>query len=457
MTAAVAIACLLVACSGDEALTATNATDNPSIRFDSYLGRQPASRALMSDIGDLRATGFGVCAYYTPNGNYAAATAPNFMYNQLVEYRALYGEPYITAWTYFPIKFWPNDYSTGAVDDQDNDSGGNPATGSGADRLSFFAYAPYAETATNGTVAGAPTSGITALTDATDTGDPLVSYTIAASGPDLTDAADILWGVDAATGLPHLNMTKQRTDETVAFAFRHALTRLRLNIRAMVDETTPGTTDPDADTRILVNSIAVSGNAASSARLNLNNTTAYTPLWQNPTGAAMAFTSPSATTINPVIYSHTPLYDRNGAAIDMSSLAAFLGHDAYWDTGDNFSHLPAGVTATAQSVFASTDNAYLFIPLTTTGAQLTDLTFNVNYTVVTRDPALVRNNPAGFSIVTNDISRTLSLATPFQGGKEYTVQLILGVESVAFDAAVSDWTDGTETSVYVPQNEEAAP
>jgi hypothetical protein len=453
------MAMTLVACTADDdAARDSTPADATPLTFDTYLAQTPESRAIIDDIDALRAVGFGVYAYYTPNGDYAPTTEPNFMYNQHVEYKASFGAPYVTSWTYFPIKFWPNDYSTGAVDDQDDDTGNNPATGSRPDRLSFFAYAPYAEANADGTLTASSSTGITALSANSVNGDPLVSYTITSCRPDLADAPDILWGVDAATGLPHRNLTKQRTDETVAFAFRHALAKLRVYVCAVADEVAPGTGTIDGETRILINSISVSGNATSSAKLNLNNTVANTPIWQEAGSSAVKFKAPTAATINPVIYAHTPLYDRNGAAINMSDISSFLSHTpSYWDTGDNFSHLPAGVSTTPQSIFATDDYAYLFIPLSTASAPLTDLTFNVRYTVITRDPALVRNNPAGFSIVTNDINRTLSLSTPFQGGKEYAVRLLLGMTSVKFEATVNDWGSGDNTEVYIPQNQEKTP
>ena len=109
------------------------------------------------------------------------------------------------------------------------------------------------------------------------------------------------------------------------------------------------------------------------------------------------------------------------------------------------------------AMVGTSGNCGLRLALSTASAPLTDLTFNVSYTVITRDPALVRNDPAGFSIVTNDINRTLSLATPFQGGKEYAVRLLLGMTSVKFEATVNDWGSGDNTEVYIPQNQEKTP
>ena len=77
------------------------------------------------DLTLLQSKGFGVFAAHTGLHTYAnSSISSNFMHNQKVTYSS-------SNWTYSPIKYWPN------VED------GSDLP----DYISFFAYAPYSETA----------------------------------------------------------------------------------------------------------------------------------------------------------------------------------------------------------------------------------------------------------------------------------------------------------------------
>ena len=206
-------------------------------------------------------TGFGVFAYYTgletygvfqgynnnTEGTKNTAQAPNFMYNQKVYAELSNNASDDIYWTYSPLKYWPNDFSDGKVDNQTP----NAAEGSGENGgyVSFFAYAPYVEsTPATGAVTD-NTTGITAMTNNSTTGDPKITYKLPSN-------VDLLWGTLESAGPNVVNgnnagvshksdgdayeqaikegkeegqytvaadLTKQKIDGQVKFNFIHAL------------------------------------------------------------------------------------------------------------------------------------------------------------------------------------------------------------------------------------------
>lgn len=92
------------------------------IGFDTYLGRDAQTKGAVLDDEVLK-KGFGVSAFYTGQDLIAdwhktdeAFEGPNFMRNQKVSHNG-------TSWEYSPVKYWPT---------------------MEGDKISFFAYAPYA-------------------------------------------------------------------------------------------------------------------------------------------------------------------------------------------------------------------------------------------------------------------------------------------------------------------------
>lgn len=123
----------------------------------------------------------GVLAYFTQGSGFnAASSTPNFMYNQIVTRGS-------GSWEYTPTKYWPANSN---------------------DKLTFFAYAPHNAT------------GLT-LPGSTDAGYPSFTYQVQA-----TEAAqaDLL----LAKPVPD----KTASNGTVNFSFKHALTRVVLNVEA---------------------------------------------------------------------------------------------------------------------------------------------------------------------------------------------------------------------------------
>lgn len=101
------------------------AVDDGAVSFDAYLQRATTRAGYSEDdmkLTSLQTQGFGVFAYYTDNRDYDQLAIPNFMYNTKVTFSSY--------WSYAPVMYWPNEYGNSAISDD-------------ADKVSFFAYAPY--------------------------------------------------------------------------------------------------------------------------------------------------------------------------------------------------------------------------------------------------------------------------------------------------------------------------
>ena len=423
---------LMASCSSsnDDLNGGATQENNIPVTFSSYLGKTATSRAgaagtITTDGANsttsLQTEGFGLFATYTDNAEYTAASGPNFMYNTKVSTKD---------WTYSPLRYWPNETSTKNAD-------GKGATSEGVDRLSFFAYAPYVEaTATTGAVTE-NTVGITALTANNATTDPKVTYVVA---DDPSKSVDLLWGVVPAgttkwsnvtgtdiaitEGKPYLNLIKPNTTQKVNLLFKHALAKLNLNVVGAFDAVTGGT--KDAATKITVASVTIKGTGfKKTAVLNLNNTTANEPLWEDVTSAAT---------------------DNN---INLTVSGDNL-NSKIKDSGNDEAQTVDGVTETAQDLLnadaTTAQKAFMIIP---SSASDKSLEVTIDYYINTTDASLAK----GYSRVENKITKTITGFAP-EAGKNYTLLLSLGMTSVKVSATVSDWTteDGSSTQVDLPIN-----
>ena len=352
--------------------------------------------------------GFGVFTYYTDDQTYAGAVAagknkPNFMYNQGVFYNS-------TAWEYNPVKYWPNEYGSGA------------SSGDRTDRLSFFAYAPYVSEASGD-------EGITAIAPANNAaGDPNVTYVLAT---DPTKVVDLCWAVDAADGFPWIDETKQTVTGDVNFRFLHALARFNVNVRGYFDEvrSTEGavsTDDVDENTKITIEKIEIAGSLYPSGVLNLNNSAAYTANWTLTTAETKTLT------------------------IANSDIAASLKANEGGES--SFPGITVtGVTTTNVNVYtgeapAVADEKYFTI-LPNAGDPKT-LTVKVTYYVTTRDA----NLDGGISCVKNVIQKDITF-DEFLNGKIYNLNVVLGLTTVKLEATVENWdTETTDKDVDLPVN-----
>lgn len=458
-----AMSAMLAACSQtDELSSVVNNTpeESSAISFDVYTSR--ATRAGTASTidnttiktGIHKDDGFGIFAYYTDNGTYDQYYKPNFMYNQQVKW-----DNANTVWTYEPVKYWPNEF-------------GNAAQSDDVDHVSFFAYAPWVNVVPNtgaidvtglspAQTAQAQNYNITGMSHNATTGDPLIKYVV--DWAPLT-SVDLLWGVDATTGLPFMNQVKQGIDGKLTFNLKHALSKLNIQIDAFVDKT-DATNVVDAKTKIWVRSITFEGFATKGA-LNLNNTTADEPLWMDYAG------SNELSTESFTIYDGRKdgkegyaLNDGTATNEKVLGLNSIIVQPGPYDITTNPAVLGAtqnGVTKTAVNLFENaTATAPVFVIPTSETMKVT-----IVYDVETWDDNLsgyLSDGVVHGSTIENKITKTITDGTganlTMVAGKGYQIKLHLGMTSVKVDATVTNWDDANITNpsnVDLPENYLAA-
>jgi len=416
-----ALVLAVAACSGGDE-TATTGSDLQAVGFGAYVNRTTTRGGATGtlDLDALKTEGFGVFAYYTNGHHYNQLSLPDFMYNQQVTYDT-------DQWTYSPVKYWPNE--TGA-----------DAVSADTDYLTFFAYAPYADVdAVSGCVLASPTTGVTALTRAKDSGDPLVSYH---ASFDPAGRVDLCWAT------PVLNMTKPSVAQTVDFNFRHALASLNVQIDADVNVSAHPSEDLDGDTRIWVRSVTFEGFAVK-GQLSLNNST-ESPHWYGP-DCECDLTSRPVT-----------IYDgrrdrHEGVSASLNEQPTGLNDIIVQSAAYGDGSLTAGVTASTVNLFGNALTAQsdpIYVLPTGDAMRVT-----IEYDVETSDAKLISNYLAdgkthGSSIENNITATVTSGGDPItlEAGKQYTIHIHLGMTSVKMDAEVSPWPASAEDTITLPKN-----
>ena len=460
---------LLTACSGVEESADALLTPQPEasqpVTFNAYINRSTkrvsSSSAIAAEAtrggtpgalstasltnldGTHFADGFGVFAYYTDGRLYSQTALPDFMYNQQVLYDA--ASPH--QWAYSPVKYWPNETSAAG-------------STSGADHLTFFAYAPYTDVSpTTGCVTDGSTTGIMGLSRATDSGDPYVRY-YASMKP--TEAVDLCWG------LPCVNETKPAVAANVTFNFKHALAALNVQIDTDVDDASGSHTNaPHGNTRIYVRSITFEG-FADKGQLNLYSTNA--PQWNNM-DCDCDLTSQPITLydgrrdnreaiaealneqkrgLNPAIvqsepYILTPSFGSNPATPGVTNTPVNLFDVSAWPFDD--------AENPTEGEIAARRAAPVYVIPTNDPMRVT-----IVYDVETYDPKLVSqylsDGKTHGSTIENNISADIlngSSPITMEAGHQYTVHLHLGMTSVKVSAKVDDWEFGKNAEVHLPE------
>lgn len=238
------------------------------------------------------------------------------------------------------------------------------------------------------------TNGIAEQSANDAAGAPTISYTVPANE---ANQIDLLWAT------PIKNKVRDHDGDIskkIQFTFNHALCRVGLQARYLADEVNTGGTVGDAvpaATTVYLNSVKFSSAYAASGILSLEDGS-----WSS------------------VVAGSSKDYEREFGA---------------GEAGD--------VVSNENTAYISGDDYIMMIPQ----ASAQSFSVEVTYTVVTTDAALA----AGKSVITNTISTTTTLTA--QHGYTYDFVLVLGLESVKFDApVVSAWTAGDNTEVDLPIN-----
>lgn len=403
--AAIAAASFAIASCNKDGGPSVSVKEASEVSFGIYAPRHvAATRSGAAGVMDntlLQSEGFGVFAFHTDASAgasaYSSTALPNFMWNQHVTYAS-------SAWSYAPIKYWPNEHGSAASSDQ-------------VDKVSFFAYAPYVSASPSG-------EGIIGLSANSAAGDPKVTYKVAAK-PE--DNVDLVWGiapeaiswatanggtVSIAEGMPYIDLVKPETDGVINFLFKHATAKLGFSIIGLFDEGSK-----DANTKITVKSVTIKGNFARQGVLNLNNTSAGVARWESK------------------VYD-----DENVTTLTINSTNNLA--TALIDAGDVvFASQPAGVTASAQNLLD--DDAYFFNLIPGTISEVT-----IDYFVTTDDASLQKT----YSRVENVIRYTFASPLALENNKAYTLQLQLGMTTVKVAATVAAWDGQSPTLIDLPAN-----
>ena len=448
-------AALLASCSvnvGEDPIKNPKSGDPEAVNFSIYVNRGLQTKAgwggvlTLDDLKDeTKANGFGVFAYYGNGALYNETSKPDFMYDQQVTYNTTNN-----VWDYNPVKYWPNEF-------------GEAASSEAADRLTFFAYAPFADvTPSTGVVTGDATTGIIGMSRNISAGDPVVMYSSS-----LTPGAgvDLCWGVAAeaftssvdgdnnsvASGYPFLNVIKPKTGDHLKFEFNHALAQLNVQIDADIDEVAA-----DGKTKIYVRSVTFNGFSMRGS-LNLNSNTTDGPMWYDISGTGKLKREPVT-----VYDGRTDGMEGVETATDMSEKPANLNPVIVQDKPYGDAQLSAGVTATAVNLFnGAADAPVMVIP--TPGVPVT---VTIVYDVETEDNRLTGYLSDGVthgSRVENKITKNITTTQGnmiLSAGKKYVVKLHLGLTSVKFDADVAVWDDTTypdPVDVNLPDNAGTTP
>lgn len=470
-------AMLLAACSSEELNVQTpspDVTDNAAVTFDAYALRGVTRAGTAGDVtnGNIGTTGFGVFAYYTASTPYSKNAKPDFMFNQKVVKTG-------DAWTYEPVKYWPNEF-------------GETAKSDNTDYVTFFAYAPWTDfVPTTGAPVPVTSATVTesvehqqnyniiGIKDNETAGDPIVQYRV---DTDPATSVDLLWGVAAnatdyapiatnnrmqnVTGLPFLNLTKpsDASASKLNFRLQHALAKVKITIDYISDATaaTNTATINKDETRIFLRQASISGLAMEGA-LNLNNTQVDNqnlgiPLWKDIDGEnELAFaeaveffdgrrdgyegTTNGANNMEKLRILNPKLVE-NYAATSTNGEGVVVFGDAK----------NPGVTTEAQSLFTSSADGFFYVIPRNAGQNVDlRLVYDVE-TIDARIAGLLADRVTHGKSIENDITKVAIFGDniDFEPGKQYVITIHLGMTSVKVDAEVMEWTETDPVEVEVP-------
>lgn len=374
----------LVGCSQNEIME-TNPDTRREIGFGVYTGTQ--TRGLVTDnsttnggtVNGLKVAnkGFGIMAILT-GGDYTAAKKMPFMDNTHVTWQS-------TAWGYSPVKFWPNNAT---------------------DKISFFAYAPYA------TADG--DNGITDLsvTDASNS-NPKLTFELQNNQKDMVDlvVSEAKTGTDGT-----INQTSTTNTSAVGFNFKHMLSRVSMKAKTSVDIVS----NPLIKVYVTAVSIEHNNKLFSKATLDM-----YTHKWAATQTAAYL---PTSYTLNKAA---------SNGILNLTSIS--------FGNLSNSDAIDISTNSTGVSLFP--DNQYLFFIPVNNGvgtAAEGDVSVKIKYDIVTKSSA------AGNEVSLSTDTKTAKLPKgAFKLGKAYEYIFTVTLNEIKVDVtAVEGWT--TESTNPLP-------
>lgn len=396
----------LTACTKDESVKVQS--DN-AMRFGTYVDR--STRGQTTDNSGVestttvavKSTGFGILGYQTGLSNWATAgstTAPNFMYNQFMEWNTIVQDD----WAYSPIKYWAN------IDETN---------------YSFFAYAPYESAPSAGTDRGVVLNANSA------TGLPTITFTLKSAPADM---------VDLVCGQAMDQQKNGEENTAIVFNLKHQLARATFEAKTNITTNEPQQTDK---TFVIIKSMKIVKNdeaAGASQSTGFYGTATYT-FGDVTTNNTITTHGQDGVWSSPV--NHTADY----------AIGDFL-HKGSGMIGDPVTGYDKsnGVVIlnnnTPLPLF--NENQFLFlIPVDgSTGIGNEKKMFiELTYDIVTEDSKLVN----GYT-VSNNVKTVALPAGNLQQGKAYKFIFNIELTEVKVSGYVVDWDTSMETSLSIGVN-----
>ena len=238
------------------------------------------------------------------------------------------------------------------------------------------------------------------------------------------------------------------------FNFRHALAQLNVQIDVDADFEAHGDENDGADsqTKVYVREITFGGGIALKGALNLNNTEANVARWMDYSGLGELKATTDGITVK-----DGRKDGKEGASAATNEKVTGLNPAIISDTGNN----TVGVTEKPVNLFDTgdlTDDAEKLaasihvIPMPDEA-----LTVTIVYDVETTDKNLagyLSDGKTHGSSIENRITKEVTFNNGgLKSGYKHTLKLHLGLNSVKFDAAVTDWqANGGTTDKWLPSN-----
>lgn len=389
----------ITGCSNDEINVPQQSQGNNAIEFSTYLGRNAqGSRSTETNTDSIKKNGFGVLAYYTEQADFAKTNKPNFMWNQKVTY-----DKTNTNWEYTPVKYWPTKVG---------------------DKVSFFAYAPYAANGNN--------KGIV-LSGNSETGAPTATITLP---DDPSQTIDFV----AAVQMNRTHDNSASANNNVSFTLLHEMTRVK--VQAKLDKSVYSDTDNKHKTFVVIKNVTFNdkGQFYKSGKYTFSITDGERGTW--------------TTTANVSTYT----LDLNGV-LNTKTITAATATDAAATGASANSNYKTGVKGlklidtTAKDLFKANEYLYL-IPVSADNENgLTDgkATATIEYDIVTEDSNLVK----GYSC-TSATKTVLLPAGTLKQGISYNYIFTIKLDEIVLNATVNEWDKPSDSNIDVPYSPDDA-